>query len=184
MRIRYVRWQQDGMVIRLIYQNAFAGFPWHETLSDAEVQRRWEDYRSKRGSQALVAERDEAVIGALLWDQPTLDELGIERGETLARFAEEHLGPNTILVWEREVIVSPAARGQGIGTALRRSFLNRISGTTATLILTRMRDDNLPIIHIAKKLGFLRTGIRVPSSQIPDVSHEYWYLLQEGGGVS
>jgi hypothetical protein len=48
-----------------------------------------------------------------------------------------------------------------------------------TLILTRMRNDNLPILKIADRLGFQRTGIKIPSRQ-PGTFHEYWYLTKVG----
>lgn len=209
MRIRHFDWR-DECAIRRVYKRAFAGFPWYEELSDGEMQRRWEDWRTKRGAWALIAEQDEEIVGALLWDGPTLNELRAERGETLTRFAQklvwprtvlaldelhfdhrerlirfsqERLRPHTNLIWEREVIVDPRAQGHGIGTTLRRVFLYRMVSDNATvLVLTRMRDDNLPIIRIAEKLGFLRTDIRVPSSQIPGVFHEYWYWQQEAKG--
>lgn len=180
----------DERAVRRIYQGAFAGFPWYETLSRKEVYRRWKNYRRKRGSRAIVAERGGEIIGALLWDTPTLDELRVERGERLARFAEAHLGRKTPLIWEREVFVSPDAQKHGVGTKLRRSFLDELRETATVLVLTRMRNDNLPIIHIARMFGFSRTGIKVPSSQVPETFHEYWFLSQrregaweeEGGG--
>jgi L-amino acid N-acyltransferase YncA len=182
IRIRDFRWT-DVIAIHRAYQGAFAGFPWYETLSDAEVQRRWESYMSKRGFRVLVAEWFGEVVGALLWDAPILDELRVERGEILARFAERHLGFKTLLIWEREVFVSPDAQRKGIGTELRRSFLDRMRETATTLILTRMRNDNLPIIHIARMFGFSPTGIKTPSSQAPGVSHEYWFMSQRWEGA-
>ena len=84
------------------------------------------------------------------------------------------------VVWEREVVVCPESQGRGLATRLRREFLEQLAAddqSQATLLLTRMRDDNAAVIAVAQKLGYTRTGIRMPSSQSPEVSHEYWYTV-------
>lgn len=176
--------ESDVTAVQEIYRQAFAGFPWYEALSSADVQGRWDFCATKYGFRAIVAVEDGVVVGALLWDTPTIEDLRLERGDALACFAIDRLCEDVLLVWEREVMVAPSAQGRGIATQLRLQFLECIGEMRAALILTRMRDDNVPIVHIAAKRGFSRTGIKVPSSQKPEVSHEYWYLLQEKKGVS
>ncbi len=87
-------------------------------------------------------------------------------------------------MWERELIVDPIYQRQGIATALRERFLKKVLGMSVpVLILTRMREDNIPVLRIATKLGFSRTFILVQSSQRKDVFHEYYYkqLNAKGG---
>lgn len=176
--MRKIRNLKDGdeIVIQKIYQMAFSGFPWHEDLSSEEVERRWNIQKRKRGFGGLVAEENGEVVGAIWWDLPSLEELRAERGDALAEFTVK-IQRGKLLIWEREVIVSPQYQGKKIGFQLRVAFIEKISQTTKkALILTRMRDDNIPIIGIAEKLGFLRTGIKVSSSQKSNTFHEYWYL--------
>lgn len=169
----------DWAAIGEILPAAFAGFPWYENLSPVEVTRRLESMQAKRRTAGLVAEEAGVVLGTSLWDTPMILELESERGEALARFAAERMstgGRSPKLVWERELLVHPNYQGRSIGTALRMEFINRLAREGNFLVLTRMRDDNLPTIRIAEKMGFSRTGIRVESSQKAGVFHEYWYL--------
>ncbi len=166
--------QQDTTIVQKIYQEAFTGFPWYENLSVKEISNRWQTCITKNGFQCIVIEVGGTVAGALWWDLPTLEQLKEERGDLLFSFAQVR---QVTIIWEREVMVSPSLQGRGIGTLLRKRFLEIIDSSFQNfLVLTRMRDDNLGIILIAQKAGFHRTGILIPSSQKPGIYHEYWFL--------
>lgn len=160
----------DLIELKRIYKEAFAGFPWYESLTEAEIEHRFSYYPF----DGLVATHNDLVVGAIWWDVLTIEQLKQARGEEMAKFAQTF--SYEYLMWEREVMVSPQHQGQGIGLAIRQEFLKRVRVRhKSVLILTRMRDDNLPIIKIAECCGFLRTGIKTPSSQVPGLNHEYWY---------
>lgn len=168
--------------VALVYQQAFAGFPWFEDLSDAEVRKRLTDSKNKNGFQAFIAEGTNGeVAGALWYDTPAPEQLSAEKGQNLADFAKIICQENNLehLIWEREVLVDPQFQKQGIATRLRTTFLSYLTEAfpDGALMLTRMRDDNIGIIKIAEKLGYERTGIRVPSSQTPGIFHEYWHKM-------
>ena len=174
MGIRDLR-LDDLSEVQRMYQAAFAGFPWYESLTPAEVEGRFKKQTQLPGFQGLVAIRDGSIAGAIWWESTSIEDLRQERGERLATFAQG-LREYQNLIWEREVIVSPLFQGRGIGLALRQQFVQRVNiDYRSVLILTRMRDDNLPVIRIAERCGFLRTGIKVPSSQVLGLNHEYWY---------
>lgn len=162
-----------------MYQQAFAGYPWFEELSDQEVARRLESHTEQTGFTAFVEQDcDGLVTGALWFDTPSAEVFGAERGEMARDFAERtqvEQGLST-LVWEREVLVRPEAQGRGLATKLRADMLAYLGDTYpgGVLVMTRMRDDNAGIIKIAERLGYTRTGIRTPSSQVADLCHEYW----------
>lgn len=171
---------RDWAAIGKILPAAFAGSPWYENLSHEEVTRRLESIQAKRGLAGLVAEEADVVFGTSLWDTPTILELESERGKALANFATEKSrsasGKQVVLVWARETLVHPKYQGQGVASALKKTFITRLGIEDGFLILTRMREDNRPIIAVNKRLGFNRTGIRTESSQKAGVFHEYWYL--------
>ncbi|MFY9228184.1 MAG: GNAT family N-acetyltransferase [Candidatus Microsaccharimonas sp.] len=173
--------ERRGEMAELLRQS-FAGAPWFEDLTEQEALARIESYIQKPGFEAILALGQSGVVAAGLWyDTPSLDQLSLERGADLADFAAITLDREDAggIVWEREVVVSPDFQGQGLATQLRGEFLHTVATTTAhaALMLTRMRDDNAAIIAVARKFDYERTGIRMPSSQNPDVSHEYWYRL-------
>lgn len=191
MQIRQLK-VEDLPEVRRIYQAAFAGFPWFESLKDADLDQRvvekdFQPPKIKGESgreysvpypryQGLVAIQDSVVAGAVWWEIIGIDELRAERGEELANFAQRFPREYLRYVWEREVIVSPSHQGRGIGLALRQEAIKVIeTDYRPVIILTRMRDDNVPIIRIAERCGFLRTKIKVSSSQVPGLNHEYWY---------
>ncbi len=172
------RQQEVAALLRL----SFAGAPWFEDLSEQEALARIESYIQKPGFDAILSLGQSGVIAAGLWyDIPSLEQLSTERGAALADFAAITLDEEGAegVVWEREVVVSPDFQGRGLATQLRGEFLRTVATTTASsaLMLTRMRDDNAAIIAVAEKFDYERTGIRMPSSQNPDVSHEYWYKV-------
>lgn len=166
--------ENDVDKIQAIYQQAFTGWPWYEYLSAQEVGRRWEIQRVKFGFGCLVAEISKQIVGATWWDIISPEQLLIERGVELADFVNKLPGHD--LVWLRETCVNPEFQSRGIASLLKKEAMARLeSFNKSTLLLTRMREDNVVIISINTNLGFNRTGIKVPSSQVTGVFHEYWY---------
>jgi hypothetical protein len=103
--------EEDVPVILKIYREAFRGYPWFEDLSEEIVSSRWSSDSAKHSFSCLVAEIDEKVIGATWWDVLTHKELASERGELLVNFSKKF--DNTIIVWERELIVKKRKRRSG-----------------------------------------------------------------------
>jgi len=169
-----------------MYKEAFAGFPWFENLSTEEVNKRLNSNLEKRGFEAFIAENEKGeIIGGLWFDSPTLEQLLTERGEKLANFVKNFWKTKGLcdLIWERELMVRPDFQKQKIATRLRITFLTYLSEKypNGVLVLTRMRDDNIGTLKIAERLGYQRTGIRTPSSQNPNLYHEFWYkYIKEG----
>lgn len=175
--------QSDRSAIETIYRDAFAGSPWFKTLSEDIVQAQWEKDSSRLGFMCLVGAWERGVVAALWWDTLSLSALQDERGGELVQLASSLAQSGDKIIWEREVMVAPAAQGRGIATQMRLEFLKCLKRQyPRALILTRMRDDNFGIVRVAQKLGFQRTGIRIPSNQQPGVMHEYWLktLAREG----
>lgn len=168
--------------IETAYQNAFSGHPWYENLSVQEVRKRLDKDQSRSGFNAFIAENtDGCVLGGLWYDTPTIDELRITRGESLADFATNIFKEEAIqsFVWERELIVDPQFQRQHIATDLRENFLDHLKDRypQGVLILTRMKEDNLATIKIAQNLGYSPTGIKIESSTFPGQYHQYWYKI-------
>lgn len=162
--------------IEEMYMFAFAGFPWYESLTPEEVRRRVQVDMAQPGFRAFVATKKDRVIGAHWSDTPTLEQLTTDRGSQLGSFIGDNFPQGLPLVWERELMVNPDEQGNGIGTTLRRNFLNYL-GTQyrgGALVFTRMRDDNAPTLITAARCGFLDTEIRIPSSKNPDIAHGYY----------
>ena len=161
----------------------FAGHPWYEDLSDEDALSRVDECILKPGFGAFIVIEDDLPIAGLWYDTPSHDELRAERGQEIIDFIKEINSQHELnaIIWARESVVHPTYQGKGLASKLRQDFLNHVAKTSEgnTLVLTRMRDDNGPILSVAKKFGYERTGIRMPSSQKPDVSHEYWYKLVE-----
>lgn len=176
IKIRQLCESDSGAILEL-YREAFAGPPWNETLPDAELTCRWFTALAKTGFGCLVAEEARQIIGATWWDILTLEVLRQERGDALVEFAKTHQPEK--LVWLRETMVLPGYQNQGVARQLKTVALTSIcsSNKQPILILTRMREDNLPIIYLNQNLGFKKTGLHVQSSQKADTQHEYWYLL-------
>jgi len=166
---------EDELRVLAIYQAAFSGPPWDESLPMSTVRSRWSFYRDKRGFRPMVAVMDGQLVGAIWWDTPTLSELATERGSDLALFAGQKLGKGQ-LIWEREVITHPDYQKQGAATALRKTMLKMVAREKTALVLTRMRQDNLAILKVATNLGFQQTGFTAPSKQ-PGIVHQYWYKI-------
>ncbi|MBI5530306.1 MAG: GNAT family N-acetyltransferase [Candidatus Doudnabacteria bacterium] len=168
------------------YQAAFSGFPWNSQVTAEEAKIQFEKHKRKNGFKCLYAMTiiptasnnifsvsEHELLGALWWDCPTENQLLEERGEKLVKFARQKA--NTLLIWEREIFVRPEYHGNGIGKMLRKSFLEKLPIIYGSfLVLTRMRDDNIPVIKIAEEFGYERTGIKISSSK-PGIDHEYWF---------
>jgi len=169
-----------------LYTRAFAGAPWFEDLSREEVNRRLESDVSKSGFRALLAESDNGhMIGAGWYYRPSIDEIRQRRGDKLAEFAEDKMRKTGVsnLIWEAELMVHPDFQRRGFGTEIRENFLMERSfkeGEKGVLILTRMKDDNVGTLKIARRLEFEPTGVRVASSTFPGQFHQYWYKLIKG----
>lgn len=173
MNIREYKAEDSGGV-QEVYRRAFAGPPWCEQLSDEEVARRWQFCLTRRGFSCLVAEMIGQIIGFTCFDTPTLLELEQERGEALAKFTSAS-GQKQI-VWIRETCVTTKFQGKSLARVLKEVAWARLCNSqTSTIVLTRMRDDNIRIIHLNETLGFRRTGIRMPDRLVPSVFQEYWY---------
>lgn len=180
MRVRELQ-PVDVYQIKSAYKAAFAGFPWRENLSEEEVNRRWESQSSQPGFECLVIEVGDEIAGAIWWDWPSIEDFAAERGEAIATFARSYLQEGYNLVWEREVIVDPGYQGKKVGNLLRSAFIASLAlEDDKIIILTRMRDDNTPILHIAERFGFRRSGVRTKSSQVQGLFHEYWFKLMSG----
>lgn len=163
-----------------IYRLAFQGAPWLETLSIEEVLDRIKAHSLKPGFRALIKKSPTGnIVGSLWYDTPRLEDLRRERGEELASAVEKLQTDLNIsdLVFTRETIVHPSVQGGGIGSGLRQRFLEDLAYSyfEGVLVLTRMRDDNHPIIKIAENMNYIRTGVRVESTQASGTFHEYWY---------
>ncbi|MEK7496767.1 MAG: hypothetical protein AAB657_02575 [Patescibacteria group bacterium] len=169
----------DISELKLVYQQAFAGFPWYESLSNEEVDKRWQKYINASEFCGLVATKDGVLVGGHWWNIFTQLKFAENYGYKLADFVKSVCASDIPIIWEAGLVVLPKCQGDGshIGTRLRTRFIDDVTkNLSASLIISRMRGDNLPTIKIAEKLGFRRTGIKTPSSQKVGVFHEYWYL--------
>lgn len=169
---------KDLFQILEVYRKAFGGFPWYEELSSQEILGRWNFQSTRPGFTCFIADLDGKIVGGIWWDRPTKESLLDERGELLVSFIKGSHSDKD-LVWERELLVDPLHSRKGIATRLRMHFVEDVKRTLPCeqIVLTRMRDDNIPILRIADKIGYQRTGIKMPCSIKPEVQHEYWFLL-------
>lgn len=170
--------------ISTIYQQAFKGEPWNEQLEDDEVHSRIDKHMGMSGFRShLSFDQSGRVTGALWYDTPTVAQLEAERGAELAAFARAFLDEHddTQLVWEREIIVDPESQRQGIASRLRAGFLEEVQSEFlhGTLVLTRMRCNNDAIMKIARRFGYLQTGITEPCTLDANYYHEFWFRYIE-----
>lgn len=166
--------KEDLGELKRIYRESFRGFPWHEELSDEEVERRISRQFSLPGFQCLVACVDDRLVGGIWWDEMTQVRLETERGGVLAQWVSDHWTSGGKLIWARELVVDPNSQNQGIGTELRKGLLAALP--KGSLVLTRYREDNLPTIKIARKLGYDNTGVGQAASEKP-WHHYFWYKV-------
>ncbi len=164
-----------------IYKQAFNGPPWFEEISLDEVLNRIEPAISGEGFGCLLAESEGAIIGALWYNALTSEELEAEKGIELGNFTKDQIQTEGVknIIFTRETVVNPKYQGMGFASKLKSDFITQIETLypDGALILTRHRSDNPAIIKTSEKLGYEKTGIKMPSSQNPDAYHEYWYKL-------
>lgn len=179
MRIIPLIAEERQEVVQELVGDAFSGFPWYETLDEAELNRRWFSFVGRPGFTGLIALSDDdgdEVMGGIWWDDTSPILLAHERGVELADFTVQHLVHQGLsLVWERDLAVFRRYQGQGVGRRLRSVFLEEMVRQGTTGVLTRMREDNEPVLKLARDLGFHPTGIFVPCSVKADTCHQYWY---------
>lgn len=168
----------DELGIWSVFRLAFAGPPWHEDYTIAQVQALWTNHRVKPGFSCLVSDDEGRIVAASWWDCPSLEQLRQERGDELARFAGKQDARTT--VWIRETVVDPEYQDRGIGRLIKAGGLQLMKQLARpVLVLTRLRYDNYPIRVINSSLGLSQTGIRIASQRFPGTFHEYWYRLIE-----
>ncbi|HSW96723.1 MAG TPA: GNAT family N-acetyltransferase [Candidatus Saccharimonadales bacterium] len=174
--------------ITTVYEQSFGGHPFFVKYEKGQGHEIISKHMLKPGFKPFLAHNVSGrVVGALWSDTPSLLDITSEWGEQLSKFAYEKLiehgffttsqGQNKI-VWEREIFIDPAYQGNGIGTQLRMRFHNYLEQhyPEGTLLLVRMRDDNVKIITIAEKIGYQRTYIKTPSRN-PDITNDFWFKL-------
>jgi len=186
--------EKDAGAIRFAYKQAFAGAPWFENLTDEQVMERWLKCYRHFGFAALVAFEHENLVGSHWRELMNVAEVAATWGNGLGRFAFDFLRrqapcppelmtvhPGGDIIWERHLSVLPTAQGKGVGTMLRRAFIERLSREPGNfLVLTRMRADNAASIRTAEKIGFVRTGVVMSSRSTPGVNHEFWFRHVRG----
>ena len=178
----------DVADIRLVYKQAFAGAPWFEKLTDEQVRERWLKSYHQAGFAALVALNHKDIVGSHWRERASWSQIAEEWGDELGRFACDFLQrepANAEIIWERHLSVQPGWHDCGIGTRLRRAFLDELGCLPGDfLVLTRMRTDNIASIRTAEKVGFLRTGVEKQSRSTPQTKHEFWYCMVRGRTVN
>ena len=114
----------------------------------------WESYRRNildtlsdvQPAEQIVAEQDEAVVGAvLLYPAGTV-------------FSGPD-GASVSLAWPevRLLAVAPPARGQGIGKALMQECLRRAHQSRSAAITLHTSDMMEVAMHMYERIGFVRT---------------------------
>lgn len=166
----------DGSAVTTVLRRAFSGPPWNESWDQPKVDRMWKDHSMRPGFDCLVADRDGRVVAATWYDTPSDEDLARERGTELSNFVRSH-GAEGSVVWIRETVCDPDVQGTGLAGRLKEAALARLKDRfLGCLLLTRMRDDNVAIVRINRRLGFEKTGVRVAFQNIPGLVHDYWYL--------
>lgn len=165
----------DAEIVANLIQKSFSGFPWYEILSKQECLDRISKDFQREGFFGYLLFIENNPVAANWVDQLSIKQIIEQRGENLANFAK-NLGLNFVW-WGRDLVVHPDYQMKGYGTQIRSHLLQNLKLTNSgKYIFTRMRQDNVASIKICIKLGYAKTGILVPSSQIPGLFHEYYYL--------
>jgi RimJ/RimL family protein N-acetyltransferase len=171
-----------------VYRQAYAGFPWYEgdTVTLDVSKERLLKVASMPNFQGFVVENlfDEPIAAELFHLATT--EFLKSKSRDLESFASNLVSNESLntIIWENEVFVKPEYQRNKIATLLRRALIKYFEGSVkgGTIILTRMRDDNIGTIKAAERVGFLRTGIRKLASQQPEgwngqLHHEFWFKI-------
>jgi hypothetical protein len=165
----------DKIGIQLLIRDAFSGYPWYQDYLQDDLDNLWKVATARPGFKGIVAlDENNTITGASWWYLPTDTSI---RGETLSKFIR-HTKGDRVLVWEDAILVLRKSQGLGVGSVLRNMFIVSVKNThKQALIISRIRDDNVPSILLAERIGFKRTGAKFKESKHPHVSQEYWYLL-------
>ena len=168
----------DEVAIWKLCQKAFKGYPWFENMTDDSIKARWMKHIREPNFQCLVVVNDGNQILSVAWFHDISHEtIKIQKGVPLLEFVtSKH--PDRPCVWIDATVTDPDFQGRGMATKLKQAIFERILGLhSRPLILTRMRDDNVGIIKVNEKFGFIRTGIKITGSG--EVQHEFWYRACE-----
>lgn len=172
---------------RPTYQQAFLRGVWQETLSDEVVNLRLVKNFSHDFEGYWLVDQQNGILTSASWFEfisgPRLE---MERGPQLSHFSDNIIDTEDIseMVWYTETFTHPDYWHRGFAKLLmEQNFIdlqNRAKTVGKILVLVRMRDDNKNILAISQGLGFIKTGIRLPSSTDPTNPakyHEYWYKI-------
>lgn len=167
--------ENDAEIVANLIQKSFSGFPWYEVLSKEECFNRIKKDFQRKEFFGFLLFVEKNPVAANWVDQISINQIMEQRGEKLASFAQ-NLGLSSIW-WGRDLVVHPDYQRKGFGTQIRNHVLQNLKLTNSgEYIFTRMRHDNLGSIKICERLGYAKTEILVPSSQIVGLFHEYYYL--------
>ncbi len=161
-----------------LYREARTVFPWNEISLDFDEACEYiASLTQHDGFGAFMAESSEGqILGARLHELITVDQLEDERGPTLREFIQTLLAPSDEIsvVWTRETFVSPCYQRQGLATSLGRAALTYMTDQcNESLVLCRVRNDNLGSIKGVERVGYKRSGVSQPHSTLQGVEHEY-----------
>jgi RimJ/RimL family protein N-acetyltransferase len=161
-----------------VYQRAFAGPTWREALELAEVQRRWNEQVGFTNFNCFVATEGKRVIGATWWNDIPLEVLVQRHVSATALRAFVQKVPHERLQWIWETIVDPDYQNHGIARSLKVAVLNEVrKSAQRTLVMTRMREDNVRIRSLNQNLGMRPSGVFQACSLTPGMQHQFWYLV-------
>lgn len=167
--------ENDANIIANLIKKSFSGFPWYEPLSNEECLGRILKDFQRNNFFGYLFFLGQTPIAANWIDLIYLEQIEKQRGKELADFVKK-LGIKYAW-WGRDLVVDPDYQNKGYGTKIRIKTLQELRGKDINkYIFTRMRQDNIASIKICEKLGYSKTGILVPSSQIKNLFHEYYYL--------
>jgi GNAT superfamily N-acetyltransferase len=142
-------------------------------MPDAYIRERWLRQQKESNFHCLLIEVDEQVRAVSWFHDISHQAVETNKGKKLFDFVKGNY-PDRPCVWVDATVTDPEFQGRGMATELKQKVLERISNLYVNaLILTRMRDDNVGIIKVNEKFGFLRTGVKVSGKD--KVCHEYWY---------
>lgn len=173
---RIKKTERFAKIVAILIQKAFSGFPWYEILTKNEcLNRILKDFK-RNNFFGYILFVDNKPVAANWIDQLSIEQIKVERGENLANFVSS-FGIDYIL-WERDILVDPYYQNKGYGTKIKKQLFGYLKHKySGQYIFARLRQDNIGSIKICEKMGYKKTGILVPSSQIKGLFHEYYFLL-------